>query len=39
MVNDVINLISVRQAGAVVNEWLICYVGDRFLANTPLLDA
>jgi hypothetical protein len=39
MVNDVINLISARQAVAVVNEWLICYVGDRFLADTPLLDA
>jgi hypothetical protein len=39
MVNDVINLISARQAVAVVNEWLICYVGDRFLADTPVLDA
>jgi len=39
MVNDVINLISARQAIAVVNEWLVCYIGDRFLADAPALNA
>lgn len=38
MIEDVINLISTRQATAVVNEWLVCYVGDRFLAGTPTLN-
>lgn len=36
---SVINSISTRQAEATANEWLICYVGDRFLAGTPQLDA
>ena len=39
MVSNVINLISARQASATVNEWLVCYVGDRFLAGTPAFDA
>jgi hypothetical protein len=38
MTFDVINLISSRQATATVNEWLVCYVGDRFLAGEPDLD-
>jgi hypothetical protein len=36
---DVVHLISTRQAAATVNEWLVSYVGDRFLAGTPTLDA
>ncbi len=39
MIQSVINLISTRQAEATTNEWLVCYVGDRFLAGTPQLDA
>jgi hypothetical protein len=39
MVADVANLISSRQAIAVVNEWLASYVGDRFLAGGPALDS
>lgn len=39
MAVNVINLISSRQAIATVNEWLVCYVGDRFLAGTPVFDA
>jgi hypothetical protein len=39
MMENVVNLISTRQAVAVVNEWLVSYVGDRFLAGTPILDA
>jgi hypothetical protein len=35
---DVINLISSRQAVATVNEWLVCHLGDRFLAGTPVHD-
>lgn len=38
MIQRVINLISTRQAEATTNEWLVCYVGDRFLAGTPQLD-
>ena len=36
---NVVNLISIRQAAAVLNEWLASYVGDRFLAGTPTLEA
>jgi len=39
MIETVINLISERQAIAAVNEWLVSYVGDRFLAGDPALDA
>jgi hypothetical protein len=39
MVANVANLISSRQAIAVVNEWLASYVGDRFLAGGPALDS
>ena len=39
MTQSVINLISTRQAEATSNGWLICYVGDRFLAGTPQLDS
>jgi len=39
MAVNVINLISSRQVVATVNEWLVGYVGDRFLAETPILDA
>jgi hypothetical protein len=39
MAVDVINLISSRQAVATANEWLVCHLGDRFLAGTPVLDA
>ena len=28
-----------RQAEATANEWLVCYVGDRFLTGTPQLEA
>lgn len=38
MAVEVINLISSRQATATVNEWLVCYVGDRFLAGEPDFD-
>ena len=35
---NVVQLISTRQAAAAVNEWLVSYVGDRFLAGAPTLD-
>ena len=38
MAENVVKAISVRHVVAAVNEWLICYVGDRFLAGTPALD-
>ncbi len=38
MIANVANLISSRQAIATVNEWLVSYVGDRFLAGEPELD-
>ncbi|MCI0336731.1 MAG: hypothetical protein L0226_04075 [Acidobacteria bacterium] len=38
MTVEVINLISSRQATATVNEWLVCYVGDRYLAGEPDVD-
>lgn len=38
MMESVVNIISARQAVATVNEWLVSYVGDRFLAGTPTLD-
>jgi len=39
MITDIANIISSRQAAAVVNEWLVSYVGDRFIAGDPLLDS
>lgn len=39
MIEDVVNVISSRQAAATVSEWLVCHVGDRFLAGSPALDA
>lgn len=39
MLTDIANTISSRQATAAVNEWLVSYVGDRFLAGAPSLDA
>lgn len=40
MIANTINLVSSFEAMATVNEWLISYVGDRFLAdNQPWLDA
>jgi len=38
MMENVVNIISTRQVIAAVNEWLVSYVGDRFLAGTPTLD-
>jgi hypothetical protein len=38
MAVDVINLISSRQAVATANEWLVCHLGDRFLAGSPVFD-
>jgi len=38
MAVNVVNLISSRQAAATVNEWLVCYLGDRFLAGTPVFE-
>ncbi len=38
MIANIANLVSLRQAVATVNEWLVSYVGDRFLAGTPELD-
>jgi hypothetical protein len=38
MIAQVTNLVSSRQAVAAVNEWLVSYVGDRFLAGAPELD-
>jgi hypothetical protein len=35
---NVVKAISARQAVATVNEWLVSYVGDRFIAGTPALD-
>lgn len=39
MITDVANLVSSKQAVAAVNEWLVSYVGDRFLAGQPRLDS
>ncbi|MEK7833256.1 MAG: hypothetical protein AAB401_19355 [Acidobacteriota bacterium] len=39
MITDVANIISSKQAAAAVNEWLVSYVGDRFLAGQPKLDS
>lgn len=39
MMETVVNTISARQAIATVNDWLVCYVGDRFVAGTPVLDS
>ena len=38
MTEDVINVVSARQATATVNEWLVSYVGDGFLADSPTFD-
>jgi hypothetical protein len=38
MLETIIKDISARQAAAAVNEWLVSYAGDRFLAGTPALD-
>ncbi|HYV06135.1 MAG TPA: hypothetical protein VFB82_16175 [Blastocatellia bacterium] len=38
MLQNVVKEISARQAVAAVNEWLVSYAGDRFLAGTPALD-
>ena len=38
MLENLVKDISARQAAAAVNEWLVSYVGDRFLAGTPALD-
>jgi hypothetical protein len=38
MIANVTNQVSSRQAVAAVNEWLVSYVGDRFLAGAPELD-
>jgi hypothetical protein len=38
MITEVANIVSSRQAAAAVNEWLVSYVGDRFLAGQPSLD-
>lgn len=38
MLENVVKAISAREAVATVNEWLITYVGDRFIAGTPTLD-
>ena len=38
MLESVVNIISMRQVIATVNEWLVSYVGDRFLAGTPTPD-
>lgn len=38
MLQTVVKDISARQAEATVNEWLVTYAGDRFLAGTPALD-
>ncbi len=38
MIANVANLVSSRQAIVAVNEWLVSYVGDRFLAGAPELD-
>ena len=38
MLENLVNAISARQVVAAVNEWLIGYVGDRFLAGAPALD-
>ena len=39
MITDIANAVSSRQAAATVNEWLVSYVGDRFLAGEPQLDS
>ena len=39
MLENVVKDISARQAVAAVNEWLVSYVGDRFLAGPPALDS
>ncbi len=39
MMESVVNLVSARQAAATVNEWLVSYLGDRFLAGTPAIDS
>lgn len=39
MLENVVKDISARQVVAAVNEWLVSYAGDRFLAGTPALDA
>ncbi|HZS03811.1 MAG TPA: hypothetical protein VFD58_02970 [Blastocatellia bacterium] len=39
MTESEVNLVSLRQAAATVNEWLVSWVGDRFLAGTPTLDS
>ena len=38
MQQRVIRDISAREALAVVNEWLVSYAGDRFVAGAPCLD-
>lgn len=38
MIIEVANMVSSRHAAAAVNEWLVSYVGDRFLAGEPRLD-
>lgn len=39
MLGNVVKDISARQVVAAVNEWLVSYAGDRFLAGTPVLNA
>lgn len=38
MITDIADIVSSKQAVAAVNEWLVSYVGDRFLAGDPTLD-
>jgi len=38
MVESVVKAISAREAAATANEWLVSYVGDRFIAGRPPLD-
>lgn len=38
MVENLVKAISARDVVATVNEWLISFAGDRFLAGTPALD-
>lgn len=38
MLENVVQDMSARQVMAAVNEWLVSYAGDRFLAGTPELD-
>lgn len=38
MQGDVVHANSARRAVSIVNEWLVTYIGDRFIAGTPALD-